>query len=148
MSPKSVWEPNVMNTQSRLYISSVSGSGGCHNDDDTNRALLAAQAVIETEIEEAAFKAYVARGNCEDHDAALANAWEKAQRATNIALTLGWDNPGYTRCELAINIKNPAVRIAQANLKCAVWMALIGLGAASCILFGAGVASLLSHGVM
>ena len=90
-------------TTSKLYIASVSGSRSCHNDDDTDRALEAAQLVIKPEQEKAAFDAFLARVNDEDHDASLADLWEKAQGAADIALTRGWDNPSEAFCELAIN---------------------------------------------
>lgn len=89
-------------TVSKLYVSSVSGSFGCHNDDDTHRALVAAQSVLKPEQESDAFAAFLAMVNDEAHDAILAELWESAQRAADIALTDGWDNPGDVHCELAL----------------------------------------------
>lgn len=83
-----------------IYIASVTGSRGCHDDSDTHRAIEAAECALANVNARAAYGAFIARCGDEKHDAALADAWERAQSAADIAFTEGWAKPGGVLVEL------------------------------------------------
>lgn len=79
--------------QNYITISDVSGSYGCHNDDDRGRAIEAAEAILAGVNAAEAMAAFIAKINDEAHDSDLAAKWESAQVAADKAFTEGWANP-------------------------------------------------------
>jgi len=63
----------------QITIADVTGSRGCHNDDDKRRAIEAAEEVLKDTDAVEAMLAYIARIDDEPHDTALADIWERAQ---------------------------------------------------------------------
>ena len=77
-----------------LKITDLTGCRGVRDiDRDVDRAIDAADAVLAGVDLEAAYAAYCAKCNEEPHDAALADIWERADSAANIAFTEGWHRP-------------------------------------------------------
>jgi len=77
----------------QITIADVTGSRGCHNDDDKRRAIEAAEEVLKDTDAVEAMLAYIARIDDEPHDTALADIWERAQAAADRAFTQGWADP-------------------------------------------------------
>lgn len=88
----------------KTYIASVTGSRGCHSQEDIDRAIEAAEAVFaESDIDASdAFSSYMNRLDGLDCIDEAADLWQKAQQAADAAFTEGWANPGNVLVELAV----------------------------------------------
>ncbi len=77
-----------------VFVESVHGSHGAHDQSDLDRAVDAAEAVLETHGVDAraAFAAYCEVSNGADRTPA-SDAWEAASRAADLAFTTGWHDP-------------------------------------------------------
>lgn len=74
-----------------VFIESIHGSHGAHDEADIDRAVWAAGVVLETHGVDAraAFAAYCEVSNGADRSP-KSDAWEAACRAADIAFTIGW----------------------------------------------------------
>ena len=89
----------------KIYITAIEGTHGCHNANDEQRAVQAAEAVLKLwEVDPMhAYTAYIFK-TCDDQDVDefAYNAWCKACRAAGTAFTLGWFNGDNVSIDLAV----------------------------------------------